>query len=203
MTLAIQLFMGVGLAAAAGLDAFLPMLAVGLFARTGLLELGSAFEFLARTDVLIVLGIATVVELVEDKIPFLDNLFDTVMTAIKPAAGTILASSVILDTDPLLATALGLAAGGGTALTVHGGKAALRGGVNATAPVHAGLGGPIVSAAEDAISLALVVLAVFVPVLAFLIAVVVLYVAFRMLRRALRFGRWLSPFSSGRKMAGD
>jgi hypothetical protein len=167
----VQLMMGVGLAASAGFRAFLPTLAVGLLSRAGFLELNSSVEFLTRTDVLAILAVATVAEFLGDKIVVIDNLLDTVGTVIRPAAGALLASSVLLGLDPFMAALLGLATGGATSLAVQSGKAALRAGTTSLLPVHGGIGNALVSVVEDVVSFVGVVLAVFVPVLAFAFAV--------------------------------
>ena len=149
----------------------MPTLAVGLLSRAGFLELNSSVEFLTRTDVLAILAVATVAEFLGDKIVVIDNLLDTVGTVIRPAAGALLASSVLLGLDPFMAALLGLATGGATSLAVQSGKAALRAGTTSLLPVHGGIGNALVSVVEDVVSFVGVVLAVFVPVLAFAFAV--------------------------------
>ena len=54
--------------------------------------------------------------------------------------------------DPLAATTLGLLAGGGTSLTIHAGKAALRAKSSMLAPLHAGTGNAALSLGEDFIT---------------------------------------------------
>ncbi len=185
----VQLMMGVGLAASAGFRAFLPTLAVGLLARTGFLELNSSVEFLTRTDVLAVLAVATLVEFLGDKIVVVDNVLDTVGTVVRPAAGTLLASSVLLGLDPFMAAMLGLATGGATSLAVHSGKAALRAGTTSLLPVHGGFGNTLVSIIEDVISVVGVALAVLVPGLAFIFAVGLVVGGVVLLKKGVRAGR--------------
>lgn len=183
MDLPIQIFMGVGLAAAAGFRAFLPLLAVGLMVRSDYLEVLSQFDFLARTDVLLVLATATVVEFAGDKIPLVDNALDVVGTAIRPVAGTVLASGLLLSLDPWMATALGLATGGTTALAVHGSKAAVRGLSTATIPAHGGLANVVLSFVDDFGAMTAIALAVLVPVVAFVLALVFVVLGFVVARR--------------------
>ena len=189
MEILVQLMMGVGLAASAGFRAFLPMLAVGLLSRTGFLELNSSFEFFARTDVLIILAVATVLEFIGDKVPVVDNTLDVIGTAIRPIAGTLLASSVLLGLDPFLATLLGLVAGGATSLAVHSGKAVVRAGSTAAAPVHAGIGNTLVSIVEDVASLVGVAISVVFPALAFLLAIGLVVVGIVLLKKGIHAGR--------------
>ena len=189
MEILVQLMMGVGLAASAGFRAFLPMLAVGLLSRSGFLELNSSFEFLARTDVLIIVAAATLVEFLGDKVPVVDHTLDVIGTAIRPIAGTLLASSVLLGLDPFLATLLGLAAGGATSLAVHSGKAVVRAGSTAAAPLHGGLGNTLVSIAEDVAAVVGVAVSVVLPALAFLLAVGLVVVGIVLLKKGFRAGR--------------
>ncbi len=186
MELLIQLMMGISLAAAAGLRAFLPMLAISLAARAELVDLNASFQFLARDDVLIVLLVAAIVEFVGDKIVAVDHVLDVIGTGLRPLAGALSAASVLGGLDPMLATIVGLAAGGGTSLAVHSGKAALRAGVSMFLP---GFGNAAVSMLEDIVSVLGVVLAFVVPVVAFVLAVGLIVLCVAAFRRGWWAGR--------------
>jgi hypothetical protein len=191
MDLAIQLMMGASLAACAGLRAWLPLLCVGLLARTGYVSLGESFAFLARTDLLIALGIATALEVLGDKIVAIDNVLDALGTVARPIAGTLLAASVVTQADPVYATVLGLVVGGGTAFTIHAGKAAVRAKTTAAAPLHGGTGNLALSLGEDVVSAGGIGLALWLPVLAFVLALAALLVCILLVRAALHHGRRL------------
>jgi hypothetical protein len=174
MALAAQLMMGVSLAACAGLRAWLPLLVVGLMARSGFLPLNPAFAFLGREDALIVFGTATVFELLGDKFIGVDHVLDVIGTFARPAAGAMLAASVLVQLDPLAAVVGGIAIGGATALTVHSGKALARAQSSALFPLHGGTGNLAVSVGEDlAVGTGMWIIA-HAPLLAFMIAAVVL-----------------------------
>ena len=127
MELLIQFMMGVSLAACAGLRAWLPLLVVGLLARTGQIDLGQSFSFLASNPALIIFGLATILELLADKIIALDNILDAIGTIMRPVAGALIATGLIsFDMDPTLSTIIGIITGGGAALGLHTGKAAIR-----------------------------------------------------------------------------
>ena len=165
------------------------MLAVGLLSRTGFLELNSSFEFFARTDVLIILAVATVLEFLGDKIPVVDNTLDVIGTVIRPIAGTLLASSVLFGLDPYLAMLLGLVAGGATSLAVHSGKVVVLAGSTAAAPVHGGIGNTLVSIVGDVASLVGVAISVILPALAFLLAIGLVVVGIVLLKKGIHAGR--------------
>jgi hypothetical protein len=175
------LAMGIALASAAGLRAWLPMLAAGGLARLGVLELGPTFQFLASDKALAIFGVATVIELVGDKIPAVDHALDVIGTPLRPVIGAVLAASVLgTVTDPLTGALLGVAVGAPTALVPHVAKSALRA-VSTT--TTAGLANPALSFVEDAITVVLLICAVLVPVLVVALVGFTLLVAARWLRR--------------------
>jgi hypothetical protein len=161
MELAYCLALGIGLAACAGLRAWLPVLLLGLLARADLVELGASFQFLTSNQALILFGLATVVEVLGDKFPAVDHALDVLSTVLRPAAGSLLAASVLWTVeDPLTALVLGVAVGAPTSLVPHAAKATLRA---ASTAFTAGLANPILSLLEDLLALLVFVLAVLVP----------------------------------------
>ena len=152
---------GLGLAGAAGLNAYVPLLVVGLLGRTGVLHLSAPYDSLSDTPVLIVLGVLFAIEFLADKVPGVDSVNDVVQTIVRPAAGAVLmAGSLGIGTD--LPPWVGVVAGIITAGGIHATKAAARPVVNVST---AGVGGPVVSLVEDAVSLAASLLAVLAPLL--------------------------------------
>lgn len=176
-----SLALGIGLAACAGLRAWLPLLLLGGLARWGVIDLSPSFEFVASTRALILFGVATVVEIAGDKIPAVDHTLDALSTVLRPAAGSLLAASVLWQvSDPLTAMALGISVGAPSALVPHAAKSTLR--VVSTS-FTGGLANPVLSLLEDVLAFALFVLTVVLPVLA---ASLVLLAGFLVARRLLR-----------------
>ena len=151
-----------GLAAATGLNAYLPLVIVGLLARyTDLIALEAPWDALANPVVLVVPTALLLVEFTVDKIPAVDTVNDVIQTVFRPAAGAILfaaSGNVISEMSPVLAMVCGLLVAGG----VHTAKAAARPAVTAGT---GGMGNPVVSLAEDAVSGLTTVVAVVAPVL--------------------------------------
>lgn len=173
--------LGIGLAACAGLRAWLPLLLAGALARAGFLELGPSFRFIASNRALVLFGAATLIEIVGDKFPAVDHTLDALSTVLRPAAGTLLAASVMWQvSDPLTALALGAAIGAPSALVPHAAKSLLRAGSTA---LTGGLANPVLSLVEDVAAFALFVLSVVVPVL---VAASLLLLAFLVVRRFAR-----------------
>ncbi|MCZ6746605.1 MAG: DUF4126 domain-containing protein, partial [Acidobacteria bacterium] len=121
-----QILAGLGLAAAAGLRAFLPPLVVGLMARADLITLRGDLDWLAGTPALIIFATAVAVEVLADKVPLLDHALDVVGLVVKPAAGALVLAAPLVDMGPLATLLLALAVGGTLAGMVHVTKSALR-----------------------------------------------------------------------------
>ncbi|MFN7975269.1 MAG: DUF4126 domain-containing protein [Acidobacteriota bacterium] len=180
LSLLMEVVMGMSLAAACGLRAFLPMLAIGICERTGYLTLGAHFHWLGSTPALIVFGVAVAIELVGDKVPAVDHALDVMGLVVKPVAGAILASAAITDVDPLLASVVGIITGGAMSAGVHVVKAKAR---VVSSAVTFGFANPFVSMVEDAFVALLTVLAILAPVIALGLVLVTGYVMTRVLRR--------------------
>jgi uncharacterized protein DUF4126 len=181
--------LGIGLAACAGLRAWLPLLLAGALARAGFIELGASFRFISSNRALVLFAVATLVEMAGDKVPAVDHALDALSTVLRPAVGALLAASVMWQiSDPLTAIALGVAVGAPSALVPHAAKSLLRAGSTA---LTGGLANPVLSLLEDVAAVALFVLAVVVPVL---VAAGLLLVAFLIVRRFAR--RPASPVSA-------
>jgi Domain of unknown function (DUF4126) len=175
------LALAIALAASAGLRAWLPLLLAGGLARAGVLDLGPSFAFLSSNRALALFGIATVIELVGDKVPAVDHALDVLGTPLRPAAGALLAASVLgTVSDPLTAMVLGTAVGAPSALVPHALKSTLRA---ASTALTGGLANPVISLIEDAISVVMFVLAVLVPLLVVGLLAFAAYLSLQRIRR--------------------
>lgn len=168
---------GTGLAASAGLNAYIPLLTVGVLARyTDLVELPSGWSWLGNGWVLTILALLLAVEFFADKIPMVDSVNDVVQTAVRPTAGGLAfgagaGSETVMVTDPGESSQwVPIVAGVLIALGVHGIKATARPVINAGT---AGVGAPVASTAEDFTSVFMSVIAIVLPflVLVFLVAI--------------------------------
>jgi hypothetical protein len=173
--------LAIGLAACAGLRAWLPLLLTGALVRADVITVGSSFSFIATNRALILFGLASAFEIVADKVPAVDHALDALGTVLRPAAATLLAASVFGSfADPLTAVALGVAVGAPTALVPHAGKSLLRA---ASSALTAGVANPVISVLEDLIALALFILAVLLPLLAGGLVLLTAYLIARRFRR--------------------
>lgn len=174
-----------GLSASAGLNAYIPLLVVGVIAHyTDLIKLNPPFDLLANPWILILIGVLVIIEMLADKIPAVNHINDIIQTVFRPAAGAIVfaaSAHVITNIHPLLALACGLIVAGGVHLVK---AAAVRPAVTATT---GGAGNVPVSIAEDVISTALSILSVVIPILVgILLVVLVAFIIWWFWRRSLR-----------------
>lgn len=152
-----------GLSASAGLNAYIPLLVIGVIAHyTDWIRLAPPFDTLANPWVLIVLGILLIIEMLADKVPAVNHINDLIQTVVRPTAGAIVfaaSANVITDIHPVLAVICGILIAGG----VHAIKAgAVRPIVTATT---GGVGNVPISILEDVIATIVSILSVLLPIL--------------------------------------
>ena len=169
---------GVGIAAACGLRAFLPLLLLGIAARADWIHLRAGSEWLATDLALAALGIAAVLEIAADKIPVVDHALDAVATVLRPVAAWLGAFAVLGNLPAPWGQISALVLAGFT-LGVHALKSTLRVGSTAGTLGHAN---PLLSVAEDALAFVLT-WAVIVPLLAVLALALGTWLLLRLLRR--------------------
>ncbi len=170
-----SLILGVSLAAACGLRAFLPLFVAGMAARLGFVDLGEAFQWLCATPCLLALGVGVVVELLADKVPFLNHLLDLIATPVRTGAGMLVVAATLVDVPTWIVALLALIVGGGIALTVHLARAGMR--VTSTA-ASAGAATPAVSLLEDVVAAVVAVCSVVFWLFAIVVAVAASFLAF-------------------------
>ncbi len=186
----LELLTGTGLATAAGLNAYIPLLVIGLLARyTSLIELPHAWAWLSNGWVILILVVLLAIEFVADKIPAVDSLNDAVQTFVRPTAGgmafaagsgsqtvTVSNPSDLFTQKMWIPIVIGLL----IALTVHGAKATARPVMNVAT---VGVAAPVVSTAEDVTSTGLSFVSIIVPVLVIVFLIVMIWLFFRWRKR--------------------
>jgi hypothetical protein len=177
---------GIGLATSAGLNAYIPILMIGLLGRyTDFITLPGPWAWLENGWVIAIVAVLLVIEFVADKIPVVDHINDVVQTFVRPTAGGLAfgaasTSQTVTVSDPGAFFSsnqwVPIIAGGIISFLVHGMKAAARPVVNAST---AGFGAPVASTAEDIVSVTLSFVAILVPflIIFFMIALVWLFIA--------------------------
>jgi len=169
MDLLSGIFSAFGLSASAGLNAYIPLLVVALLARfTGLIKLTPPWDLLTSWWIIGLLLVLSFVEFFADKVPAINHVNDVIQTFIRPTAGAILfaaSAETITDIHPILALAAGVLVAGG----VHAAKSVVvRPAVTATT---AGVGNVPVSVLEDILATIVSFMAVVIPVLLAILAI--------------------------------
>lgn len=177
-----SLFTAFGLSSAAGLNAYIPLLAIGLLGRFQYISLQNPYDLLTSTPVLVILVVIALIDFVADKIPAVDHVAHAIGAVIYPIAGAVVfasQSNVIGNIHPLLALGAGAIVAGG----FHGSRAAIRPVATATT---VGFGNPIISFIEDVIALLLSILAFFAPLVGFLLFLVLVFLIVKSVRSVRR-----------------
>ena len=178
----------------AGWRLYLAVFVTGLAMRLEWISLPDNLHILdafANPWVLGISALGALAEFFADKILWLDSIWDTVHTAIRPLGGALLALAVVDAGDPAWQVIVFLL-GGGAALMSHGAKAGARVLVN-TSPEP--VSNVLVSSGEDIASGGLLVLAFANPVAALVIASVMLIFCIFLVYKG--FKLWRKMVSSG------
>lgn len=189
----VELLTGLGLATAAGLNAYIPLLALGLLSRfTDLISLPAGWAWLENGWVMAIVATLLVIEIVADKVPALDSVNDAVQTFVRPTAGGIVFGSGTAAQTSAVADPGAFAQSGQwipvvigvvVALVVSLTKSTVRPAANVAT---AGVAAPVLSTVEDGVSVGLVFVAILLPVLVLVAIVAMAWLAFRILRRRRR-----------------
>lgn len=182
-----ELLTALGLSIPAGLNAYIPLLAVALAQRFEWLELRAPFDILGEWWMIGVIAVLLIIEMVADKIPAVDHVNDVIQTFIRPAAGGIVAvaASQTSEASPWLLVLAGVILAGG----VHVAKATTRPVVNVTT---AGAGAPVVSAVEDAGAVVMSAVAIAAPALVAVLAAGLVYAFWRLWKRKQDAGSYVA-----------
>jgi len=180
-TLAVSL----GASWVSGINLYAAVATLGLLGRFANLKLPGELDALTSWWVIGVALFMFVVEFVADKVPVVDSVWDVIHTFIRIPAGAVLAATAFGDFDRSIQV-IALLVGGSLALSSHGTKASLRALVN-TSPEP--VSNVVVSLAEDVLVIVSILLALFLPVLVFLVIGVGVAISIWILPRVLRFFR--------------
>jgi len=186
----VELLTGLGLATASGLNAYIPLLALGLLSRfTDLITLPHGWAWLENGWVMTIVAVLLVVEIVADKIPALDSINDTIQTFVRPTSGGIVfgsgtAAQTAAVTDPGAFVHSGqwipIVVGVLVALVVSLTKSTVRPVANVAT---AGVAAPVLSTIEDGVSVVLVFVAILIPVVVLVVLALLVWGFVKLLRR--------------------
>lgn len=186
---------------ASGINAYAVVLLLGVFGATGVSD--AVPESLQRPEVLVTAAVLFLCEAVADKIPYVDSVWDSVHTLIRPAAGAWVGAVLAGHSGSLNDVAAGLI-GGSTALASHTVKAGTRMAINTSPEPFSNV---VMSLAEDLGVGGIVSFAMFHPQAAAIIAAVLLAagltVLFFLVSRIRRFLRRRAQLREEKRLASQ
>ena len=190
MDLASLLPLAASVSLLAGWRLYLCLFATGMAMRMGWIAAPDqlpALAALADPWVLAVAGVAALVELLADKVAWIDSAWDAIHSVIRPLGGALLALAIVDAQDPAWQV-VAFILGGGGALLSHGAKAGTRALVNASPEPVSNV---VVSTGEDVATAGLLALAFANPWGAALVALGLLGAAIGLIVLARRLTRRL------------
>lgn len=177
----VDLLLGIGLSAAAGFRVFVPFFVLSVAAVIGHIDLPTNFDWIETNQALIVLAVASLLEIVGYYIPWLDHLLDTIATPAAVIAGTLVTALATSGMNPLLQWTLAIIAGGGTAGLTKGMNNFLR---LISTSISVGLTNPVFATIELVLAIGLAILAITLPIST---GVLVIILMLTLLRKARQF----------------
>lgn len=180
-----QYALAYALTTTAGVRGVLALAAVAIAAHLGVLHPPDAFVWLGSVPVMWALIAVALLELLADKVPFLDHVLHFIQIAVKPAAAAIIVGGTVHAQSQEMLIFL-MVIGALNALGVHAGVASARAGSTAAT---GGIANPVLSTAEDAGAIGASVASFFVPYIVATFALVLSIVLVIALKQAFTRGR--------------
>jgi hypothetical protein len=174
---------GVVLAATAGLRAFLPVFSASLAAWMTDLPLPDNLVWLEKPQTVLIFGVATLLEILGDKVPIVDHALDSVQVLTKPVLAVLAAAPFLHQIAPEYSVGIGILLGAPLALGVHSAKATARLGSTATT---GGIGNPVLSVVEDVAAIASIIVGFLAPLIALALMAVAIFFLVRLALRVRR-----------------
>lgn len=175
---------------ASGVNLYMTVAGLGIAHRLHWITLPGNTELFGNPLIILLAIVLYGVEFFADKIPYVDSIWDSVHTFIRPLGGAAIGYTAMTDAGPLIQTAVALMTGS-IALESHLTKATTRAAINTSPEPVSNI---VASVAEDGVVAGLLFLIVKHPVIASVIAVILIVAAvfflkfmFRFLKKVLRF----------------
>ena len=178
-----QLGLALGAAFSAGLNVYATVAILGAAEHFNLFNLPAGLGIIGHPVVIFGAAALFFVEFFADKIPYVDSLWDGIHTFIRPVAGAALGLGIFSDMPDAWKVVAALV-GGSVALTSHGAKATTRAAANTSPEPFSNW---LLSFIEDVVAISLTTLAMAHPIIAGAVVLVLLVLAFLVIRGIVRF----------------
>ena len=173
ITFLISICLAIGLAAACGFRVFIPPFLYGLFYRADLVTLNESWIWMGNDWIIILFGLASLLEISSTFLPWIDNILDIVATPSAIVAGTILASNCLDGIDPGLKWILSLICGIGVTGSFQVSTVVGRG---LSSFFTGGLGNPIFALIEDINAIFISIIVILYPILGLLFVLIIAFI---------------------------
>ena len=161
--------LAIGLSAACGFRVFVPPLIYGIFYKANFVELGDSWIWIGNDGIIILLLVASIIELLATFVPFIDNLLDIVATPASIIAGTILSFSSLSNLDPGLQWLLSIICGLGVTSFFQVSTVSLRAFFST---FSGGLLNPFFSFIEDILTVLISISSILIPIIGLTIVII-------------------------------
>ena len=186
-----------GFSLAAGVNLYATVAVLGLASRFGWVALPEQFHIFNNDWIIALAGVLYLVEFVADKIPWVDSLWDSVHTLIRPVGGALIAVASMGDLSPGMQGLVALL-GGTIAASAHVTKAGTRVAANASPEPFSNW---ILSFLGDGFVIGLAVIALKYPLIALGVSVTILILIVLILRTIWKWLRGVTAPATGRPIS--
>lgn len=175
-----------GFSLAAGVNLYATVAVLGLASRYGWVQLPEQFTVFDNPWIIGAAGVLYVIEFVADKIPWVDSMWDSVHTIIRPVGGALIAVAALGDASPVITGLIALL-GGATAAGSHMTKAGTRVAINTSPEPFTNW---FISLLEDVFVIGLSLFTLKFPLLALFVSLAIVVMIVWIARK---IWRWLKP----------
>lgn len=150
---------------ASGLNLYITVLTIGISIRAGWIDnIPESLQIMGSTPILIISGVLFILQFFADKIQFVDNLWDSIHTLIRPIGSALVSIAIFTNSNPLLLM-VGVLLAGSISLVSHSSKATTRMLINVMSPFES-FSNKTISILEDFIVVFLTYFALKFPLIA-------------------------------------
>ena len=175
--------LALGTAFSAGLNVYATVAVLGAAEYFDLFNLPTGLSILGHPVVIFGSAALFFIEFFADKIPYVDTVWDGIHTFIRPVVAGALSLGIFSEM-PEAWKVIAALVGGSVALTSHGAKASTRVAANTSPEPFSNV---VLSVVEDAVAIGLTTLAMTYPVITAIVVVILMVLAFLIIRGIVRF----------------
>ncbi len=181
---------------ASGVNLYMSMAGLGIAHRMNWLELPGDLEVLSHPLIIGVAGVLYLIEFVADKIPYVDSLWDSVHTFIRPIASAVFGYAAMGDAGQVMQILVMLLTGG-IALDSHLTKATTRLAINASPEP---LSNSVASVTEDVTVVGILYLIINHPIIVAVLTILFIAFSIWFLKKMFKYVKKAFSFSGRRKL---